>query len=370
MTNFLSYRSTQLEFSDLTALVGPNGSGKSNAVSAMKLLRDIAYHGLPTALSKRGGFDQLRHRSAGRPYDPALRIEFTLGSGRSSFYEIKLASVKGKRYEVKQERAKVYWGDGVYEFSYSNGQYSSVDREDGERKRGRDDAETLIPPGQSSLTAQPSFAAYVVSGVLQSVQVLEINPARTAELQDPSSISEFEPDGSNIASVVENFSTESRSQLADLLSAVVPGIVKVEVRHLADKVTIVFYQNTAGKNREFYAKQMSDGTLRVFGILVALLKIPKPAILLIEEPEVAIHLGALQTLVEILRDEVDELQIVLTTHSADIVDSLEIDDLRVVWTTDGVSNIARVAEHTRGPIRDGLITPGALLRADALDPST
>ncbi|MER6663209.1 AAA family ATPase [Amycolatopsis japonica] len=369
MSNFLSYRSATLDFSDLTALIGPNGSGKSNAISAMKLLRDIALHGLPVALSRRGGYDQLRHRSTGRPYEPGLRIEFTVAGGHPCFYELRLSSLKGKRYEVKEERGSVLVGSRELKFQHAKGVFSAEEVSTLPEPIERMDRTIHIPQGQSILSLQPSFGVSIVSAVLQSMQVLEINPTRAAELQDPSPVSEFEPDGSNIASIVENFDQHERAQLAQLLAAVVPGIARIEVRHLADKVTVVFVQNTGKANREFFAKQMSDGTLRVFGILVAILQSPRPTILLIEEPEVAIHLGALQTLVEILRGEVDDIQIVITTHSADIVDSVDLDDLRVVWVTDGVSQISKVAEHARGPIIDGLITPGALLRADALDPS-
>lgn len=371
MTNFLSYRSGILTFGDFTALVGPNGSGKSNAVAAIKLLRDIPIHGLQTAIARRGGFDQLRHRSLGRPYDPALRVEFSMDGARTSFYELKLSSIVGKRYEVKQERASVYMGKNEsYHVTNDGGivRWSETARTS-KRESLQFDREIKLPPGQSFLSHQGMFAAFIAANVLQSAQTLEINPSRVGELQDPSSVREFEPDGSNVASIVENMTSAERKELADLLSAVVPGIVRIEVRHVADKVTIVFVQDTGQGKREFFAKQMSDGTLRVFAILAAMLQRQRPALLVIEEPEVAIHLGALQTLVDVLRTQTEDSQAVITTHSADIVDSLEMDDLRVVWSEDGASRIAPVADHTREPVRQGLITPGALLRADALDPS-
>jgi len=90
---------------------------------------------------------------------------------------------------------------------------------------------------------------------------MEISPARVGELQEPSSTHELEPDGSNIASIVEDMPGHRRTELAELLAAIVPGIAPVEVRHLADKVTMVFVQDTGHGGREFFAKQMSDGTL-------------------------------------------------------------------------------------------------------------
>jgi predicted ATPase len=160
-----------------------------------------------------------------------------------------------------------------------------------------------------------------------------------------------------------------RRQLVDHLSALVPGITGIEPRHVGDKVTLIFTQYVEGKNREFTAKQMSDGTLRAFGILTALLKPSPSSMLLIEEPETAIHLGALRTLVEIFREYTSRTQIVITTHSADIVDAVDLSQLRVVWTEDGSSHIAPIAAHSREPVQRGLITPGELLRSDSLDPA-
>ncbi|WP_166664262.1 AAA family ATPase [Actinophytocola oryzae] len=370
LTNYLSYRSAKLDFGDFTALVGPNGSGKSNAVSALKLLRDIPLHGLPAAIARRGGFDQLRHRSSGRPYDPAIRIDYQVGDNPPSFYELRLGSVKGKRYAVKRERGAVYVsGDQSY-FDHEGGTLTYTEVIGGDDKLlSMREAHARVPPGQSAVTLSGGFAAYLTGIVLQSAQTLEINPSRISDLQEPASVREFEPDGANIASVFEEMSAHNRSELAELLSVIVPGIVRIEPRHVADRLTMLFVQDLGQGPREFFAKQMSDGTLRVFGILVAMLQQRRPAMLAIEEPEIAIHLGALQTLVEVLTSHSEGSQIVITTHSADIVDNLDMDDLRVVWTEQGSSRIASVAEHTREPVKRGLITPGALLRADALDPS-
>jgi predicted ATPase len=375
LTNFLSYRSAILEFGDFVALVGPNASGKSNAVAAIKLLREIPLYGLPTAIARRGGFDQLRHRSAGRPIDPALRLDFLLpGADRESHYELKLSGIAGKRYEVKSESAQVYAAeDREYSFSHTREGFSFFER----MPEGTYSSETIerpfrVPPGQSVIASGPTFGGYLVSRVLESMQTVEVNPALVGELQEPSSTREFEPDGSNAASVFESLDRATRNELVDQLSAIVPGIDQIEVRRFADKLTVAFFQKakTGKARREFLAKQMSDGTLRAFSIFLAMLQPARPTFLVIEEPEIAIHLGALRTLVDILQQQASESQILITTHSADIVDTLDVDALRVVWSDGNASQISRVAQHSLDPVRKGLITPGELLRSDALDPAT
>jgi len=368
LVNFLSYRKSSLEFDDFIALVGPNASGKSNAVAAIKLLRDIPFHGLPIAIARRGGFDQLRHRSHGRPYDPALKLRFSY-DGNESYYELALGAIAGKRYEVKHEHGVVKMGLDEYRFTNDSGKFSwTFIREGAELDIANRDRQLPIPPGQSAVTASGNVAAYWVSRALQSMQTVAINPALVSDLQEPSSTREFEPDGSNAASIYDALDAPARTQLVDEMSAIVPGIVRIDVRRLADKVTLEFVQDTGRGNREFLAKQMSDGTLRVFGMLLSTLQGNRPSLVVIEEPEIAMHLGALHTLVDVLKQQAMDCQVVITTHSADIVDILPIESLRVVWNVDGASHLAEVADHTRETVKRGLITPGALLRADSLDP--
>ncbi len=374
LINFLSYRSAVLDLGDFVVLVGPNSSGKSNAVAAIKLLREIPFHGLPTAISRRGGFRQLRHRSGGKSFDPTLRLDFQFGQHDESFYELALRAT-GNRYTV-YERAEIHHGDGSFWFTNRGGTYEWEELREvaGEKRRissERFQEEFLnVQAGHSIVSITPTYGSYIVSELLQSMQTVEINPARVGELQEPSSVRDFEPDGSNTASVYDSLPGESRQELIDELSAIVPGIRRIAVSRFADKVTLKFYQGKPGANsHEFLAKQMSDGTLRAFSILLSMLRPSPPALVVIEEPEIAIHLGALRTLIDILRQRSERSQILITTHSADIVDTIDPQSLRVVWTAERSSHISRVADHTIKTVREGLITPGQLLRSDALDPA-
>lgn len=367
LRNFLSYREASLDLGDLTALVGPNAAGKSNAVTAVRLLREIPTFGLQTAIARRGGFDQLRHRSEGRPYDPSLVLRFQVAPDLPvSTYELHLGAKRGKRYEVKLERGEIYSRDLQSTFVHERGSIqASLEIHPGRKITPEF---PKIPAGQSALPVV-SLGTEDLWRLLRNLQTVEIEPSRLGSLQEPSPGNDFEPDGSNAASFFEMLDTSARRELVRELAAVVPDVDRIEPRHVADKLTLTFYQRVSGKTREFSAKQMSDGTLRAFGILTTLFQKEPPALVVIEEPERAIHLGALRTLVDILREHSGDVQVLITTHSADMVDALDLDELRVVWMEDGASRIAPVAEHTRIPVREGLITPGELLRSDALDPA-
>lgn len=366
LTNYLSFKSAVVDFGDFVALVGPNASGKSNAVAAVKLLREIAEHGLPIALARRGGFDQLRHRSSGRPYDPKLRLDFRFADQPVSHYEISLGAVRGGRYRVKTESAKVYIRAGEFSMQ-SDGQRVRWNDNFGNVDESRYEGEFVLPPGQSGLV-YGGTAGFLAHSVLRRMRTVEINPQAVRELQDPSSTETFEPDGSNASSVLEGLARVRRHELVEVLASVVPGIVDVDVLHVADKQILQFKQHTSRGNREFSAKQVSDGTLRSFAILLAATSSEQGGLLVVEEPEIAVHLGALRVLVEALQTAAGRQQILITTHSADIVDAVPVESLRVVWSDDGQSRVAHVASHTIKVVRSGLVTPGQLLRSDSLDP--
>lgn len=369
LKNFLSFREATLEFDGLAALVGPNAAGKSNAVSALKLLHEIPLHGLPLAIARRGGFDQLRHRSRGRPFDPAVGLDFETEPGAGeSHYDLVLGALPGGRYEVKREAAVVRGPAESMSFGHRKGRF--------EAKDPFSDASLSydLPPGTSAITSAPSFGAYLVRSAIESIRTVAINPVRVAELQEPSSTTDFETDGSNAASFFEQMTPPLRQRIVDELAVIVPSVQKVEPRRLADKYTLAFYQRASGQLREFLAKQMSDGTLRAFGQLVALHapaseRVPAVTLVVIEEPEIAIHLGALRALMELFVAHAETTQILITTHSAELVDVLAVDQLRVVWNQDGASHISRVADHTKEIVRNGLMSTGDLLRSDALDPA-
>jgi len=115
---------------------------------------------------------------------------------------------------------------------------------------------------------------------------------------------------------------------------------------------------------------MSDGTLRLLGLLLALYQRDTPGFLAIEEPEATIHVAALQALIEIFKARSDSSQIVLTTHSADILDSIDPDAIYLVTAEGGHSTLAGLAESTKHAVQEALFLPGELLRSGALEPST
>ncbi|MBI3973246.1 MAG: ATP-binding protein [Chloroflexi bacterium] len=120
---------------------------------------------------------------------------------------------------------------------------------------------------------------------------------------------------------------------------------------------------------------MSDGTLRALGVLVALLQArsstgPPIPLVGIEEPETALHPAAVAILLDSLRDASHSTQVVVTSHSPDLLDSkdVETDSILAVTAEDGPTRIAPLDDVSRSVLRERLYTAGELLRMNQLTP--
>jgi hypothetical protein len=118
---------------------------------------------------------------------------------------------------------------------------------------------------------------------------------------------------------------------------------------------------------------MSDGTLRALGVLVALFQPPASdgrAVRLvgIEEPETALHPGAASALRSALFEASGHTQVIVTSHSPDLLDDKQIsaDAIISVTSRDGETILGPVDEASRSVIRDHLFTVGELLRLNQI----
>lgn len=113
---------------------------------------------------------------------------------------------------------------------------------------------------------------------------------------------------------------------------------------------------------------MSDGTLRAVGLLAAVYQRQTPTLIAVEEPEATIHPGALGAVLDLLQHASRKMQVVVTTHSPELLDAKWVrdDHLRVVSWDEGATRIAPVSSASREALRQHLMGAGELLRSNAL----
>jgi AAA15 family ATPase/GTPase len=80
-----------------------------------------------------------------------------------------------------------------------------------------------------------------------------------------------------------------------------------------DNIQVQFYLN----GRWLYWQQLSDGTRRLFYLITEIYL--ARGVIFIEEPELGIHPHQLQKLMEFVKEQAKEKQIILTTHSPEVL---------------------------------------------------
>ena len=70
--------------------------------------------------------------------------------------------------------------------------------------------------------------------------------------------------------------------------------------------------------------------------------------MLIEHPEDGIHSGLLKKLMGLLRANADPAQIILSSHAADVFNTLRAEDLRLVTARRGATSVRSLTEREVG----------------------
>ena len=377
LRNYKSIKSCDVELGPLTILVGRNGSGKSNFVDALRLLGELSYPSIQAVFHDRGGFGAVVRHGTAAGGSLLLGFDATTLAGNASF-EIEIGEDPAFGPVIIRERAETEMG--AYEV-----------------RRGVLDREGLrlpsYPAGPLPRSAQDriyllnmwAFSEfYPLLEILDSIAVYNFNTFDIRAVRTPrrwDSSFALDATGSNLVNVAARIASDDPSgwkRIVTVLSGIVPEVADVTVDEISDhrilrfREVIIGEQGSANGERTMTAAEMSDGTLRALAILVATYRLangPDHVRLVgVEEPEAALHPAAAGVLMDALREAAVHRQVVVTTHSPDLVDLAEADEIRVVRMHAGATEIGPVDDVGRSVIRDQLYSPGELLRLDHLEP--
>ncbi|MCB9876349.1 MAG: AAA family ATPase [Planctomycetes bacterium] len=375
LKNYRSIGACDVQLGPLNFLVGPNGSGKSNFLDALRFVTDSLNQSLDHAIRDRGGVQEVRRRSHGHPNNFAIRLDFGTDEFEGHHTFEVTASGRGA-WSVKREHCLVRMHAETFRAP------------DGFRYRLEDGkvvdwpaALGAAPPCSPDRLFLVNAAGHVpfraVFDALAHMGFYNLNPGVMRSLQPPDPGHLLKRDGANIASVLSHLDAdeERKQRLVEYLGKVSPGIVGVEPKSLGPAETVEFRQRVHGASDpwRFLAQNMSDGTVRALGVLVALHQTgngsPMPLVG-IEEPETALHPAAAGVLLDALRDAASRMQVLATTHSAELLADPDIDDASILAVTseDNETRIGPIDRIGREAMRERLYTAGELLREDRLRP--
>jgi hypothetical protein len=116
-------------------------------------------------------------------------------------------------------------------------------------------------------------------------------------------------------------------------------------------------------SRQLLFNQLSEGTFKTLALLFYLTA-HDGGLLLFEEPEISVHHRLLKDIIEIIKTESEDKQILFSTHSDYVLDMLEPEDLVFVENTGGATKAAALpsalSEENYKGLRAFLENEGAL----------
>ena len=381
--NFKSIRELDLELGSLTVLVGPNASGKSNVLDVLGFISHALRRNLDAAVTTRQGIEAVRRSGGARN----VEVGFTAENGG---FRIEYGFVLGSRsglYRVKREYGHVTPADPEEEpvdFEIREGRVVKPRALDWEQFETSELALPSLkrslfppPPEPGNRRSEASRAYSDVTDALNSFSQMHsyrLFPDAMREPRKPMNPGRLNRRGSNLASVLMEMIKGKAPHLGEIESAlgrVVPGISGLRVQR-SGGFLVVKMRHSPGNGEDagssFDLSQESDGTVRLLGLLTALYQESPPSPMGIEEPELTIHPGALATLADVMIEAASRTQVLVTTHSPDLIDRFPIESLRAVQIEDGCTKVGPVSETQASAVLEGLFTSGELHSMEGLEP--
>ena len=385
-SNYRSIAELDLDLGPLTILVGPNGAGKSNVVDVLRFLRDCLKDGLDQALIDREGINGVRRHQVdrGRRFDVTVEANFSHGSWMEGAYGFTLSGGNDAKNHVKWEHIEFLVRDTQHVVAlemregrivkavgikppHIPSKYASEHLFLGTAESVFRISDALI---RSNIDALPIyFPDLLVS--LEGAGFYNITPGNLRAPQRVSKPSPLAEDGSNLVAALRNLRKSHPIEAANLrqvLGRLVEGVRGYRVQNVGGYLAAQLeYEGQKGKSgRRMDLVFESDGTLRLLGILMALYQQPSLPLIVIEEPETNIHVGALGLLADAIEEVSTRTQVIVTTHSPDLIDRFPPEVLRVVEKVDGETVVGPVRKGQREAVKQKLFSTGDLMRMEGL----
>ena len=301
--NFRSLRDVTLPLKPLTVLVGPNASGKTNALKTLHVLNRLMIDEKPPPVS-----EIQNHLWVG----DARRINFQLHAqvgGIPAVYELGLKAEPGNSFAAEELLV-----NGVEVISIHNGEGVVVQDEDGKNE---------TPYNRFDELALKSAGAYgdkpITNALTQFIKGWKVYDFRPDLIRQD--VSKFPFDFDGLAFPLSLWYKNDPDRFNDV-SESLAAATSFGITQQHDRL----YLLEEDKN-PIPLEEASDGTLRLIAYYILLNQRPLLSLIAIEEPERSLHPGALKDIAKILRQVAERSQVIITTHSSQLLDAFSSESL-------------------------------------------
>ena len=369
INNYKSIADCDVRLGALQFLVGRNGAGKSNFLDALAFVRDVLeLNSLKKAMTPRMQGNAFHRNGKNIALNFGMDIKFNLPNGASGEFAFQIDYAEDD-YRVTKESCRIETDDETHEYQTQDGKLQSDDPKS-------------FPPVRSDRFYLQNMSAYdafePVCEAFEKMEVYNFIPQNILEADKTEPNTPLMSDGRNIAQVISELPDNVKDRVCEYLQLVAPAISNVEVinydRH--DEAVNGKYLMFHEKQGVFIRESMSYGTLRALCVITALLQRSQngennhPVLIGIEEPENGIHARAIRALLGAMREAKRMRQVIISTHSAEMLDSDDVasEQILPVEMSDSGTVIAPMDGDTKDMLRKHITTAGELLRQGQLQP--
>ena len=376
--NFKSIEQAEIKFTPLTIIVGPNASGKSNLISVFRFIEDIIRYGIDNAIMLQGGIQYISCANIAKGEN--VEIEFALDLSteqwkrvlRDRKFALHIQEITYKFIIKPNQRGMGY----KINYDYLKIKYGCCSLSDGNRGKRyknlnilyitvfeRDNYNTDIKPVSDIIPKDNEyvndlneqlindiFTDYFVEmaneikselmlfrlplllspafSVNTFIRTFDFDPKELKKASQIASTNILNENGSNIAFILKKIlkNKEQEKKFRVLVNRFLPFVNSISIENNPDK-SMSYKIEEKYNNKEFYSNFLSDGTVSIFALIIALYFEDQSNIIILEEPERNIHPKLLLSLLSAVNDVSKEKQVVITTHNPELLRHAQINDI-------------------------------------------
>jgi predicted ATPase len=354
--NFRSFKDVKIELGKFNVVIGSNASGKSNFVEIFRFLKDIRNFGLNNALGKRG--------------DPKYLTNLKIGSSEPLHMRIETGVKLSDTISKEEIEIEIKIEEPIYEFTLKfdkEGSEYEITEDRLIQKKGDKEiilegnpTPKIIPPEGISKKELSYYQVILALHYLLTIIMKKELLLRSLIFFPPISIYNFDPnlikspqktggaqlkeDGRNLTFILKNIleNEEKRRIFLNLVEYLLPFIEDIKVEKSAEDVWLTKLKEKYLESEYLPFFFISDGTVNMIALIVALYFEKEEGLTIIEEPERNIHPALFSNIVEMMKEASQNKQIIITTHNPEIVKYADIQNLLLLSRDEeGFSVISR-----------------------------
>lgn len=360
LKNYKAFRDASLsDIPPFLVVVGANGAGKTTLFDVFGFLHDCLKTNVRQALDSRGRFKEVFSRE-GEGDSILIEIQYRMeisGIDRLVTYSLEISERNNvpyiKREILRYKRGR--YGSPFHFLDFSNGEGYAITNEEDFNKADEDlDRENQkVAPDTLAIKGLGQFerfkAANAFRQLIESWHVSDFHISAARGRKEASGDSEhLSESGDNLPLVAQRLFEqypEIFQKILDTMRRRVPGVSGVEPKLQDDGYLTLRFQDGSFKT-PFLDRYVSDGTIKMFAYLV-LLYDPKPhPLLCVEEPENQLYPKLMVELAEEFKQYANRGgQVLVSTHSPDFLNAVELDEVCWLIKQQGNTEIRRARDN-------------------------